>query len=374
VLASRLRLPSAVVLGVKDAFARRGRAILTIASLTLTMSTVVVALAMEATYSRVISDSALRAKPYDLIVFHPARLSDARLLRIADEQPGVRGSFTIAEQDGDVPGVSDPITTRALGGDYRRFPYAIPQGRMLAGPGEAIVGIGLLQQMHLHIGDPLHVRVGGHLLSLRIVGRYVEPDDGARTAIFDERTLERAGGTPSTRELALELRKGTDAHRVAASIERATGYVANASVTSDDVENERSNFRKIIYGLDGVLLLIGLGNLLTTLLLLVRERARDFGIFKTLGLTPRQVGVAVTSGASVHALLAAVVGIPVGVVVFDWVAIALNPTDGPDVVTNPTWWSLVVLAPVAIALAALASYIPARAAARMRVADALRYE
>jgi putative ABC transport system permease protein len=373
-LAARLRLPPAMVLGVKDAFARRSRAILTIASLTLTMSTIVVALAMEATYSRVISDPALRAKPYDVIVFHPQRLSDARLQRIADEQPGVRGSFTIAEQDGDVPGVSDPITTRALGGDYRAFPYAIPQGRMLAGPGEAIVGIGLLDQLHLHIGDPLHVRVSGKLLSLRIVGRYVEPDDGARTAIFDERTLESAGGSVSGRELALELRKGVDAHRVATSIERATGYVANASVTSDDVENERSGFRRIIYGLDGVLLLIGLGNLLTTLLLLVRERARDFGIFKTLGLTPRQVGVAVTSGASVHALVAAVVGIPVGVVVFDWVAIALNPTDGPDVVTNPTWWSLVLLAPVAIALAALASYIPARAAARMRVADALRYE
>lgn len=373
-LAARLRLPPTVVLGVKDAFARRSRAILTIASLTLTMSTIVVALAMEATYSRVISDPALRAKPYDVLVDHPARLSVARLQRIAAAQPGVRGTFTIAEQDGDVPGVSDPITTRAIGGDYRAFPYAVPQGRMIAGPGEAIVGRGLLDQLHLQVGDPLRVRVAGRLLSLRIVGRYVEPDDGARTAIFDERTLERAGGGVGYRSLAVELRAGADAHRLATSIERATGFAANAAVTSDDVENERSGFRRIIYGLDGVLLLIGLGNLLTTLLLLVRERARDFAIFKTIGLTPRQVGVAVTSGASVHALVAAVVGIPVGVVVFDRVAIALNPSDGPDVVTNPAWWSLVVLAPVAIALAALASGIPARAAARAQVADALRYE
>ncbi len=73
----------------------------------------------------------------------------------------------------------------------------------------------------------------------------------------------------------------------------------------------------MVYRLDAVLLLIGLVNLLTTLLLgpRARPRLRDLQV---VGLTPRQVRAAVTSGASVHALLAALVGIPVGAVVFDW--------------------------------------------------------
>ena len=66
--AAALRLPPAVVLGVKDAFASRSRAAMTIASLALTMGTVVMALGTEATYRRVIQDSSLRAKPYELIV------------------------------------------------------------------------------------------------------------------------------------------------------------------------------------------------------------------------------------------------------------------------------------------------------------------
>jgi hypothetical protein len=58
-----LHLPPSVVLGVKDAFASRSRAAMTIASLALTMAVVVMALGTEATYRRVIQDSSLRAKP-----------------------------------------------------------------------------------------------------------------------------------------------------------------------------------------------------------------------------------------------------------------------------------------------------------------------
>ena len=58
----------------------------------------------------------------------------------------------------------------------------------------------------------------------------------------------------------------------------------------EDQSAERRQFRLIVYGLSGVLLLIALANLLTTALLSVRERVRDVGILKAVGLTPRDVG------------------------------------------------------------------------------------
>jgi putative ABC transport system permease protein len=372
-LAARLRFSPSVVVGVKDAFARRPRAALTVASLAVTMGMVVAALSMEATYARVINDPALRAKPYDLMVV-PANGPADRVPGLLARQRGVEGWFTISERSASTPGLADPLTTRALGGDYRRHPYAVPDGRMLQGPGEAIVGRGLLSAAHLHVGDPLTLRTAGRSVTVRIVGRYVEPDDDARTAIVDERTYERAGIPVSDRLFGVELRSGTDAHAVGRTLTQATGGKVQAIVTADDVESERSSFRGIVYGLDAVLLLIGLANLLTTLTLLVRERAHDFGVFKTLGLTPRQVVVAVTAGGSVLALLAAVVGIPVGYVAFREIAIALNPTDGPDVITAPPLWWLIVLVPVAVGLAAAASALPARTASRLSVAEVLRYE
>ena len=47
--------------------------------------------------------------------------------------------------------------------------------------------------------------------------------------------------------------------------------------------------RPIVYGSSALLVAVGLVNLLTTLLLVTRERARDFGILKAIGLTPRGV-------------------------------------------------------------------------------------
>ena len=47
--------------------------------------------------------------------------------------------------------------------------------------------------------------------------------------------------------------------------------------------------RPILFGSSLLLVAVGLVNLLATLLLVTRERARDFAIFKAVGLTPRGV-------------------------------------------------------------------------------------
>ena len=46
----------------------------------------------------------------------------------------------------------------------------------------------------------------------------------------------------------------------------------------------------------------------------------------------------------------------------------------PDIFVQPSWWSLALLAPGMLALAVLASTLPARRAARVEVAEVLRYE
>ena len=67
-LALRLRLPVVVGVGAKDAFAQRGRTILTVSSLGLAAALVATAMGFEATMDRLASDPALRAQPYELRV------------------------------------------------------------------------------------------------------------------------------------------------------------------------------------------------------------------------------------------------------------------------------------------------------------------
>jgi putative ABC transport system permease protein len=373
--AAALHLPPAVVLGVKDAFASRSRASMTVASLALTMATVVFALGTEATFRRVIEDSSLRAKPYELLV-SANDVSPARTRQLFAEQGGkITGTATVQGTTASVPGHPIDIWARAIGGDYAGRPYAVRDGRMLAGPGEAIVGRGLLNDLGLHVGDRVTLLAEGARLNLRIVGRYIEPDNDARTAIFDERSvppaaLKRFGPT----QYELQLAQRNDAHAVQRALLRASNGDLDIEATEDGVQQERADLRPVLYGSDAVLLAIGLVNLLTTLLLGIRERVRDFAIFKVVGLTPRQVLASVTAGGTLVASLAVIGGIVIGVPVFHLLVTVTNPTDGPDLVTSPTWWWVLLMFPGALIFTTIASVLPARRAAAIKPAEALRYE
>jgi putative ABC transport system permease protein len=370
-VASRLRLPPVAVLGAKDAFSARSRAVMTVLGLVLTVTAVVATLGTEAIYGRVVGDSALRAKPYDLLIDSDAPAARTRALLAPH-----RGEYTRAMTIDGMPARAGglELQARTIGGDYRARPYAIRKGRMLAGPGEAIAGRGLLDKLDLEVGDRLRMTVRGESLDLRIVGRYVEPDNDAVTAILDQRSLSPAAQRRLRPSFGLTVPTVAGARRLKSALERESRGALRVDVTEDEVKQERDDVRPIIWGMDALLLSIGLVSLATTLLLGIRERRRDFAIFKAIGLTPRQVLGAVTTGGSLLALVAVLIGVPVGTALFRLVVVATNPTDGPDLATTPTWWWLLLIVPGMLVFTTVASLFPARRAAEVQPAEALRYE
>jgi putative ABC transport system permease protein len=152
---------------------------------------------------------------------------------------------------------------------------------------------------------------------------------------------------------------------------RQEGLAAPAWDPVDDDAGEGERLRPIVYGLDAVLLFIGLVNLVATLLLGLRERVRDLGILKALGLTPGQVTASFVAAQALLAALAVVIGIPAGLALF---RLAIAASGSSDEFAYPEWWWLALLAPATLAVvAALAAPLAGRAAS-LRVVDALRYE
>ena len=306
----------------------------------------------------------------------PTTMSPARTRALLGAQSAkVAGTATVAGTTASVPGSPVDVWARALGGDYQRRPYAVRDGRMIAGPGEAIVGRGLLDALGLHVGDRLPLEADGARLDLRIVGRYVEPDNDGRTAIFDRRRSRPPRSRASARcNTSCSCTAAPTRTRCRPRWCASSRRQIDVEVTEDGVRQERSDLRPVVYGTDAVLLAIGLVNLLTTLLLGIRERVRDFAIFKVVGLTPRQVLAAVTSGGTLLASVAVVAGIAIGLPVFHALVTVTNPSDGPDLVTAPTWWWVVLMFPATLVFTTLASLLPARRAAAIKPAEALRYE
>jgi ABC-type lipoprotein release transport system permease subunit len=128
----------------------------------------------------------------------------------------------------------------------------------------------------------------------------------------------------------------------------------------------------LVYTLDAVLLVITTTTLVAIALLSVRERVRDFGVLKTVGLTPREIGSSLVSAHAAVALIAALLSIPIGVALFRAVY-GIAGGSSEDLVIAPWWW--LTLVPIGtLIIVAAATSLPARLATRIPTADALRYE
>jgi putative ABC transport system permease protein len=148
----------------------------------------------------------------------------------------------------------------------------------------------------------------------------------------------------------------------------ATLDAHSASKTSDFPDE----LLLLIYTLDTVLLLITATTLVAVALLSVRERIRDYGVLKAIGLTPRQITSTVVSAHAALAALASLLAVPLGVgLYFALYAIAGDTSE--DVVIAP-WWSLALIPIGTVLVVVAATSLPARLATRIRTADALRYD
>ena len=374
--ARRLRLPVVFALGAKDAFARPARAALTIASLVLAAILVVCAMGFEATMDRLATDNALRAQPWDLRI-HATGVAPGVVDR---ELTAARGVGTVARvysptfvtDDGRTElgsRVIDPVR-----GSLADFPFATPEGRGATAPGEATLGRGALKALGVRIGDTITLRAGGAPFSVRVVGRHVEPDYDGRAVV-----LPAAGLPPRFRQLddpfwVADVGPGVDPRSVERALDGANSGRLFVERPIEELQGEASDTRPIIYGVTLLLLVIAAANLLTTLLLGVRERRRDVAVLGAVGASPGQVAGTVIAGASLLTVIAALAGLPLGAVVFRAMIGATDPSDGPDVVAMPGVVWVLLAAPVALALTAGVSSLAARQAARMPVISALRAE
>jgi putative ABC transport system permease protein len=376
-LAAWLRLPPVIGLGIKDTFTRPLRAILAIASLVLTITVAVMAVNAHATTVDLAANRYyFNGTAADMKVmrnFIPQEVIQSEIL----DQPTVVDYYTELLIYGQAPGQDDqPIAVRMLEGNYKDFDLPLKAGRMIAAPGEAVAGYAVIELLGLQIGDPFEVTVEGNSMQLTLVGRHTESLNLNSVVITSLETYQVQAdpqAQPSTYYLRLaDPGQAEDLRRE--WLERFQGLI-NVGVIEETASSSVTQLRDLIFSMALLLMLVAAANLMSTSLLSIRERVRDFGIQKTLGLTPAQIGLSVVTGAVTVSVIALIFGVTLGVAVMErfiqQVGIALGA--GTDFYTIRWGW-IGLLLPVLIGVAALSSLLPAVRAARLEVTEALRYE
>lgn len=368
-----LRLPAALVLGCHKAFAGRGRSLAGVARLTLPLLLIVVALSAWTTLDRFHGSPERMGLPAALTVRSDGGLTDSGVRSLLAADPRVADAYPGVELAALVPGQTGTIALRGVGTHARPYPYALAEGRMARGPDEAVAGQGLLDLMHVRVGDWVRLTVGSRQPQiLHIVGRSIEPRNAGRVATTSLDTLRENDPALSPAFYELRLRPGADPRRVAAALTAAGGGHLDVHPVTNPADG-LSPLRAVVTGLIAVLALIGLVELLTAIGGSVREGERDVLALRAIGMSPRQITAitvtATTCTALAAALAATVLGLPLARRLID--AQADSSGIGAGIAQSPPPGLLLLLCAGAVLGAAALAALPAGRAARRRLADTL---
>jgi putative ABC transport system permease protein len=370
------KLPRPLTVGVGDAFARPFRAGLTALAILAGVATLVFASGL---YSAIVRFNDLFApangSSYQVTLSRFGGYSDADMTVLLKQQPETTAVVGHQQINAEVPGKPDLMFVTAFKGDSARLAYTIDRGRWLAGPSEAVIGT-TFNPNHWAVGQTITTRVAGRPLELRIVGScYCYFALGIDWAAYN-----MAVPDAQPNDYLVQLRPGANAD---AYVKRITATQPDFLLVEVNRPDTGLNIENILNGMVAALALIlgaiaALG-VFNSLLLTTRERARDIAILKTLGMTPRQVEETVLASAFALGVVGAVVGVPVGIILYKYLIQAMatlaNFTLSNSALVgeiNPINLVAVALAGILVALAG--AILPARWAARAPVVSVLNLE
>ncbi|REE99850.1 FtsX-like permease family protein [Thermomonospora umbrina] len=363
-------LPRSISLGLGHPFTRPARSALTMAAIVLGVTTVTLTTGLTGTMVAFGEAGGGTGVGVDVAV-GDAKLSDRRIEAALRSGPGAAHVTARALARVAIVGHTEPRSASFYRGDLDAVAPEIVHGRGLTGPGEVLVGPSFLTQHAVTVGDRIILRLNGRQARVTIVGGLMDGD--ARSLTSNWETLALLSPDLRAVDYRVRLAPGADtrayvdAVRAAAPGVRATVDDSGNAVTATIV-----GFASVFTLLLTVVAALGV---LNTVLLNTRERRRDLGMLKSIGMTPRQVvAMTVTSVAALGAV-GGLLGVPLGMVahrlLVDNVGIVVFPESMKDVWDAP---QLVGPALAGVLIAVLGALVPARSAARLTIAEVLHNE
>ena len=302
--------------------------------------------------------------------------------------------------DPDVTGVDDARVAGAQSGQvsvesYTYAPVAGKQvqvvltgGRMPAAPDEIVLAPTVASDMHASTGSVVRLAGASGPRPLTVTGIGFVPqgphnnyDDGAWLTPAGYDRLFRGAHFAFKFHLAVvSLRPGADVQAVAGRLDKTAAAIKGGQVfsfTPPDLMPQVQAVKDVAalpLALSAFLAVLAVGAVGHALSIAVRRRRHELAVLRALGLTRGQSRLVIGTQATLLAVIGLAFGIPLGVALgrILWHA-AADMT--PLAYRSPVaLLALLLIAPLALAVANLLAAWPARRAARLRTAQILRTE
>jgi FtsX-like permease family len=351
----------------------------TVAVLAITAS-----LTFAASLDRLVRSPVLQGWNWDVLVGSPHDETDisASARRALATNPLIGGYSSIATGNQSIR--VGTLDTAAVGLDPLRG-AVLPRffaGRQAQTVNEIVLGRTTLRRLGKHLGDVVEVQAPGGQRSMRIVGEALlspaafgstTPPTMGSGAVLTVAGLRALEPDVVTNLLLVTYAPGAHEEEAFRSLQRDFGHRVLRPLPVDAVANVQ-RVSGLPLALAALLAVLGAATLGHTLVISTRRRRRDLAVLKTLGFVRRQVWATLAWQATTIAVVALLVGLPLGVAAGRWawmlVAEGLESPAGPVIPAL----ALLLAVPAAVLVANLTAALPARAAAGTRPAVVLRSE
>jgi putative ABC transport system permease protein len=381
-LLGRLRLPRPVTIGLAAPFARPARTAVTLAAVLLGATAVTFAAGLSTSLNKVVAGlSHAKAQPVQVSLNSGNNIGGGaqRAIEAAlRAQPGTSHYVAETDQVFGVAGLSGQHPLTAFSGNAGWTGYPMISGRWYSGPGQADVSTGFLTGTGKAIGDTVTIALGTRQIPVRIVGEVFDSQGRGISMVTSSQTLASAGpGLAQPDQYDVGLRPGTSAAAYAQALGTKLGLSYSVNLNS-----RKSVVLDLMIGLIGTLTLLlaivaGLG-VLNSIILNTRERVHDLGVYKAVGMTPRQTIAMVVCWVAGTGLVAGVIAVPAGIAlhrsVLPVMASAANLGLPASFLNVYGGWDLAALALAGLVIAVAGALLPAGWAAKTRTAIALHAE
>jgi putative ABC transport system permease protein len=396
-LLGRLPLPRPVTIGLAAPFARPARTAVTIAAIGFGATAVIFAVGLKATLTKTDNGQSHAASEQVQVVpaMHGGPAPKGGIPGFGGRPPLAAGHYrtvgaALRAQPGTlrwvaesmptvgVAGLTDPVPTEAFQGSATWTGYGMISGRWYRAPGEVVVNTGFLTRTGKSVGDTVTLTFGGKQTTARIVGEAFDlvQSPGQPAMLTSWQTLGGTSAGLTAQQYDVSLRPGTDPGAYAHALNHALfpNFFASAT-TSDPIYLTLSALIGTLTLL--IALAAGLG-VLNTVVLSTRDRVHDLGIFKSVGMTPRQTIAMVVCWIAGAALIAGVIAVPAAMILHSSVVQTMASAAGTRLpasyinVFTPA--ELVLLALAGLVIGVAGALLPASWAARTHTASALRAE
>jgi putative ABC transport system permease protein len=214
----------------------------------------------------------------------------------------------------------------------------------------------------------------------RVAGVFYDYGSSAGVVVMSRRTYDAAWNDRRISSLALEAAPGVDVDALIATLrERAAGGPRLLIRSNRALREASLQIFDRTFAITGVLrtlsVVVAFVGMLAALMALSLERAREIGVLRALGLTPRQVWGLVTAQTGLIGLLAGVLAVPSGLLLAAVLVFVINRRSfGWTMSIDPSPSILLMGVALSVLAALLAGVYPAWRMASASPAEALRDE